>query len=403
VERNSDREPQSHRPNRSVSRTSIVTRTGPFWSNFHPTKTSTDPTHAKEPANDIKQNADHIYLSSCRNVVETAKSGGIAALLIFDEPGITRHTLDTVLPSIVNGIFSGLPVNHTVKTSILEICGTRCIDLMDPISPSQVRIVDGIDGSVSYVNAMSVACLTPGDLLDSIVAAKGRLSNKPEDACFSRHLLCRIAITPPLDAPTWLRQGKMFLLDGSVKTNNSKYAGVDKSILVLKKCLRANAKDATVDSNKQALFAQSTLTRCLRECLEREDATFQVIDEGKIMDKEEEEDNSTMEDALQTVPHSTSCLSEGETHPPKRWDHSILCDWLVSRHLVQDRAFVPKDLDGRIIMKMNKFEIQKSALCDDDATKADLIYKCLRAETDRVARLDLKRRMAIDRSKRQKG
>ncbi|CAB9510145.1 KISc [Seminavis robusta] len=349
----------------------------------------------------------------CISLVETAKSGGIATLLIFEHsPAGKRHTLEAVLPVVTERIFSSLPVNHSVKVTIVELCGNLCVDLLDEESPSPVRVLDTDDGSVKYVGALSKVVATPEALFDDIVTAMGRTngnfggkgnSNNKDGGWFSRHLICRIVILPPPEAPSSIRKGTLTLLDCTGPSSK-----VDASMRVLKECLRASKYAGSTiggnissnNDNNGPPYSHSTVTRCLREGL-REDATFHVIEADNPDQTAPTLKNTNSYESIfsddSSSPTSGNTTPKVLPVPPRRWDNTSLCDWLVSRHLIDDRASVPRNLTGTVAMKMTKVELQMALYGNTDYKKADRLYRCLRSETDRVARLEVKKRMRCNR------
>lgn len=290
---------------------------------------------------------------------------------------------------------------------MLELCGSRCSDLLDE-SPSEVRIVDTENG-VRFVNALSLKVETPEDLLEAIVKAKKR---KRDDFC---HLVCQITILPPSDAPACIRTGTLALFDcagteqrresqSEYRKEQASFAEVNASLRVLKECL--SAKTVSTTTNRELPYSYSTLTRCLRASLEREDSTFHVV--ACISPKATDTEDTL--DTLKTISHvggdfaedlsiqqtqteSSTGTSTEQDLPvsPKAWGRSELCDWLVRKHLVkaQDLAIIPPDVTGRSVMRMTKAELQKTFYSYSNQEKGDLLYRCLRAEVSKAVKLGM--------------
>lgn len=296
-------------------------------------------------------------------------------------------------------IFTRLPYNHTVKLTVVELGGQECVDLLDE-SASPVRVVDNIDGSVKFVNALQLTVNAPEDLLEKIINAR-RKSNPVGKDGFCRHTVCRIVVVPPKEAPRHIRAGTLTLVlsagtDRRSKSQSSSSDGrldrapqVNASFWALKESLRAKSSCGTSSTN-QVPYNYSTLTRILRESLERDGASFHVI--ATISPKATDTEDTI--DTLSTVSHliggysdidsapslSSSVSSDDVPTPPKGWDNTKLCDWLTRKHLVKDLDCVPSDITGRKVMKMTKAELQK-VFFGEDFQKADLLYRCLRAES----------------------
>ena len=295
-------------------------------------------------------------------------------------------------------IFTGLPLNYSVKLSFVELCGQRCRDLMDD-ALSTVRIVDCDDGSVRFVNALSVTVFTPEELLVAIVAAKRRRQSPKdkENDGFSRHVVCRIKVVPPGDAPECVREGTLTLVDcaGTEKRKDTQYADaaeINASVWALKECIRAKTAGAN-DTAQNTPYSYSMLTRVLRSSLESKDVAFHTIatiSPTATNTEQTLETLSTVSNLLGGFGEENSAQAKPQLSPkppteeifisPKGWDNGALCEWLTRKHLVSDTSCVPQDMNGRQIMKLTKVQLQQTFF-GEDFKKADLLYRCLRAET----------------------
>jgi hypothetical protein len=89
-------------------------------------------------------------------------------------------------------------------------------------------------------------------------------------------------------------------------------------------------------------------------------------------------------------------MKEDRPVAPKNWNSEQLLQWLVDKRLLGHSPSIPTPLalDGRQVMRMSKIQLRNSFYDDTEWQKADLLFNMLRGEADRVARLDLKRRIA---------
>ena len=376
---------------------------------------------------DEHNNSADVYYRAVRSLVEKTKNGGIATLLMYGQSGTGKtHTMTTIQGMAARDIFTGLPPNYTVKVSFVEICGKQCFDLLDE-TPSAVRIADNEDGSVRFVNARLVTVSAPEDLQDAIVNAKKRRQFKSSEtaggASSLSHAVCRICVVPcastsdEAGANVSNRPGTLTLVDCAGterrvakvfhdRRNQAKRAEINASLWALKQCIRAASQNR---SEKNLPYNYSSLTRILRESLESRDASFHVVAtvSAKATDTEHTIDTlltvaNVVEGSLdeltaeqEVASNRSQTEAENIPPPPKAWDHPQLCSWLMRKHLVPNVDYVPEEMTGRKIMRMSKKELQE-CFYGDSAEKADLLYRCLRAEMDRIARLDVKRRMAIE-------
>lgn len=315
--------------------------------------------------------------------------------------------MDTLQGMTARDIFTGLPPNYTIKVSFIEICGKQCRDLLDE-TPSTVRIADNEDGSVRFVNARLQTVTFPEDLQDALVNAKKRRTHQSSPgfntASPLSHAVCRITVVPPSDSLDCTQPGCLTLVDcagtekriGKLhhdKNRQAERAEINASLWALKECLRAKAL-CTDRSEKNIPYDYSSLTRVIRESLEKDGASFHVVAtvSPKATDTEQTIDtlltvSSVVEGSLdeltaeQAVPSTGKADSETVPPPPKAWDRAKLCEWLVRKHLIRDPESVPEDMTGRKIMRLSKKELQDALYAGEDSKKGDLLFRCLRAET----------------------
>lgn len=315
-----------------------------------------------------------------------------------------------------------------VQVQCLELVGKRCRDLLvcKTGAAVDVRIVDMADGSVAFANAAMSMAESPRELLSTLVESQKRRatqSTEKNDVSSRSHAIFQIRT---LDGSGRAGRGVLTLIDcaGTERRNDSLFHGkerqaesaeINTSLYALKVCIRARLLNASAHSASRRVrvpYRSSNLTRVLRESLECSEARLSVI--ATIAPNATDTEHTIQ--TLTTLSNLTGAdCQEGELQklssptvadtqlkvPPKKWSHADLIAWL-SENQLSGKSPVSRQLDGSAVMRMSKIQL-RNAFYDDAVdhadravavTQAEVLFQSLRAESDRVASLDLKRRMA---------
>lgn len=254
-----------------------------------------------------------------------------------------------------------------VMIQFVELCGSKeCKDLLSP-SSSDVKIRDSEDGSVQMTST-SMEISSPDELLHAIELAKSRRATESTDknGVSSRsHAVCQIQMKG---------SGVLTLIDcaGSERRHDSMYhdsqrqketAEINTSLWALKECIRARA-----NKSSRIPYRSSTLTRILRQSLEREDANLCVI--GCIAPNGTDTEH-TMETlkTISTIVGIDDKIVEEKTRlcnnsevlvktvkVPKQWTNAELRSF-VSRKMGDIK--LPSKYDGSAVMKMSVSQVSK--------------------------------------------
>jgi kinesin family protein 2/24 len=285
-----------------------------------------------------------------------------------------------------------------VTIQFVELCGSKeCKDLLSP-SSSDVKIRDNEDGSVQMTST-SMEISSPDELLHAIQLAKSRRATESTDknGVSSRsHAVCQIQMKS---------SGVLTLIDcaGSERRHDSMYhdsqrqketAEINTSLWALKECIRARA------NNRRIPYRSSTLTRILRQSLEREDANLCVI--GCIAPNGTDTEH-TME-TLKTistivgiddkiVEEKTRLCNNSEVSVktlkvPKQWTNAELQSF-VSKKMGDIK--LPSKYDGSAVMKMSVSQMK--AQLSIDGNEADQLFNLLRKENDRTSKVQRQERI----------
>lgn len=96
-----------------------------------------------------------------------------------------------------------------------------------------------------------------------------------------------------------------------------------------------------------------------------------------------------------------SVNGESELTLPRQWSQEELLEWMTRKNLLGNK--LPSDVNGRYAMRMSKQQLQQTFYDAMDTRKAEKLYKALRAENDRVARMRVKLRIAKERERTNSG
>lgn len=304
--------------------------------------------------------------------------------------------------------------NYPFTLRSLEVSGKICRDLLldgddrENQQKSQIRIVD--QGATSVVGAQSIQVQSPRQLAQLLATVKSRRAICATDKNLESsrsHVLCT------LDFPSG---GSVTLVDcaGTERKNDSLHhskdrrlesAEINTSLYALKECIRARASTSPAT---HIPYRASILTRILRPYLDGHlvviatiapnatdtEHTLQTLDTVLTLTGA-----SPTKAAAQAVSQPgqqlTSPSQQPRLIPPKRWTREQLRDFLQSKHLLGSAA-IPLTLNGAKVMRFNKLQI--SHVLHLNPTDAEKLFYLLRAETSRIDRLDLKKRLHQKRS-----
>jgi kinesin family protein 2/24 len=317
-----------------------------------------------------------------------------------------------------------------------EVTGNRAWSPVRERSP--IRILD--QGDLSVLGATWVVTNTPDQLLDLLASAKTRRATHATDR---NHESSRS------HALVTLRLGStgacLTLVDcaGTERSHDSLYhckdrraesAEINSSLYALKECIRARAAVAASASvpplHKKPLlipYRSSMLTRILRPHLESggplaviatispsatdTEHTLQTLDAVSMLLGTSGHVGSSHKLTQPRIRPESSDANHSLTVAPKKWTHEQLVNFLHRKHVLRSprpadgssasgssiarsrlpAVVVPSTLDGRHAMRMNKIQLANTLGVPREV--ADRIFDLLRAETTRVARLELKQRV----------
>lgn len=369
--------------------------------------------------------SEHVYRTAVRPLLHSVLyESRPATLLMFGQTGSGKtYTMTACQKLVAAEIFATTRDVNQVQVQCLELVGKKCRDLLNcETDADDVRIVDIDDGSVTFVNACTAVADSPRELMSVLVESQKRRatqSTEQNDVSSRSHAIYQIRT---LDGNGKARGGVLTLLDcaGTERRNDSLFhskerqaesAEINSSLYSLKECIRVRSRNAKAKSANQRVrvpYRSSNLTRVLRESLECSDAHLAVIAAVAPNATDTEHTiqtltllaNLTGTDFDEGESQKLTSPTMGDDQPsvaPKKWNHTELVAWLSEQQLLLGHSPVPRQLDGSTLMRMSKIQLRNTFYGDQAdrsaaVKKADLLFQSLRAESVRVARLDMKRR-----------
>ena len=380
---------------------------------------------------------DEIYSRVAQPMVQNAARGGISTIAMFGQTGSGKtFTMAGIEERAATGIFDELAnAGHSdavISVQFVELAGKTCKDLLGD-DGLEVTLAEAKDGSVKLIDAASVEVKTPQELAKAIELGKSRRKTEATDVngVSSRsHAVVQIHITFGRKAQgdnnvkTKQRRGLLNLLDlaGSERKNDSMYHSserqkesneINASLWALKECTRTRALASMGGKKKETKviipYRSNNLTRLLRETFERDSARLSVIATVAPNATDTEHSMETLrfvsqlvgsmkdirEDPARDVVSIVAEMKKVEASP-KVYSHAQLCAFLKKKKI---DATLPKNVDGKALMKMSSAQIRSRMKISADASSE--IFNALRKENDRVAKLQRAERLRVSQARKE--
>ncbi|GKY93213.1 hypothetical protein MPSEU_000289100 [Mayamaea pseudoterrestris] len=370
---------------------------------------------------------EQVYRESVQPLVHMASGEAKAAtVLLFGQTGSGKSFTCSAMEEFVALDLFKEPSATAVQVKCIEIA-KKCKDLIGD-GNAEVKIMNS-GSTVQFVGATAVQVATAKDFLSLLQMSKEARATKCTDknTVSSRsHAICQITIKNRLSKQV----GVLTLVDcaGTERRNDSLYhnkerqaesAEITASLCTLKQCIRAKMNHCKSPTRNP--IRESNLTRALQNSLEQPDAALLVIATISPNATDTEHTIETLRTVMDLMGgdsadgieskqskdassgHTKSSALNSSTSPrtcdvaPKNWTREQLVAFLISKRLLSPTSVVPESMTGRQIMRMAKPQLRHAFFADyeqDCMPKVDVLFQSLRAENDRVARLEFKRRFA---------
>lgn len=357
---------------------------------------------------------EDVYDKLARPEVVRAQAGGSASIVIFghSDSGKT-HTMQSIEERAVHDLFSTVQgsVPRYVSVQFMELVGDQIVDLLGTSVDDAIYISEEA-GLFRIQNSIIKKAGNPRELLRILSNARRLLMRSSTDRTYHGYLLCQFQVTH-----NWTT-GHLQLLEcpGSELTTEN---GPSSTLKGLMDRIRTKAEGRiqkcpfrglnTVTKAMQSIFDDPmSKISVLATVSPAASATEDALSALKILNSIAPVHMMTQkEDKLQTSrtvisveedasPRSTSESSD-DLLLPRQWNRDEFIEWMARKHLLGEN--LPYEIDGRKAMRMTKHQLQDTFYSPSDYSKADRLHRMLRVESDRVARIRVKARMAQERDR----
>jgi len=245
---------------------------------------------------------DRVFEVAVSSLTSLVKEGGDSTCLMYGQTGSGKtYTMSHIYKKVAEDFFRTSPAQESVIVSFVELAGDQCYDVLN--ENQKLQIVTLANGDVMPFPATQVLVNGTHELLDLINMAcsvRATASTGVHDHSSRTHALCRMEL---------VNGGSMTLVDlagsehkiDSAQHNSDRRkesAQINSSLMKLKECIRARAKNATYIP-----YRQSKLTHLLKPSFDKETAKTVIIATISPSSKDTEH-------SLNTLRHA--CLMDGQ-------------------------------------------------------------------------------------------
>uniref|UniRef100_A0A7S4AAH0 Kinesin motor domain-containing protein n=1 Tax=Pseudo-nitzschia australis TaxID=44445 RepID=A0A7S4AAH0_9STRA len=359
-----------------------------------------------------KASPKDFYNRTIRMNVTNAINGGLGTVIIFGPDGYGKsRTISDIEQRAAFDIFTDrVTSTHSISIKYMSVgsSGNQFIDLIGP-THNAVEVVKD-DGTYQIEGAVHVDIYSAIEFLDTLCLARQHLLSGGairQESEATLYLLCEISIRNRRG-----KLGRLYLLlcpsGDEVQTMETGTNFIEGNPLanlmeILKN--KSSVHNLSRTCALTRLLAPSILaTKLSKVCLvaavspssEDTEATLLTMLSSREYMKESKRINV----------ESTNIVELGETDIPeqnvlmlpRQWSKNQLMDWIIRKNLLDSR--VEGELSGKVVMKMtiNQLNERFFNLTKNGDKKANKLFNALRTENDRVARLRVKRKFALQKA-----
>ena len=353
--------------------------------------------------------SEEFYVRVGQPLVAVAKHGGMATAIVFGQQDSGKDSTMTEIEERVafdifepfeslNGVHSERPASVAIQ--MVELVGNVCTDLIGQ-SKSTVQVVAKEGGAFRIKGAETKPVNSAKDLIYYMRDAKlHRVEKYRNNGSLPYcHLLCQIFIRQEgrRGSLTLLECAGVDHLEGEVQNTCEQES--KKCFDNLMACVRARSVGRRRE-NSYIPYRSCNLTKILQENLDREDSRVSIIASVSPRATDTEATMATMNtlfcaDRRGSNIDATNKSRADDLVLPRQWNHSELRSFLSRKQLLAKEF--PVDINGRMAFRMSKLQLKSTFFDKWDDVKAEKLYIALRAENDRIARIRVKRRIAIEK------
>ena len=349
--------------------------------------------------------SEEFYIRSGQSLVLSAKAGGSSAFVIYGCPGSgTSYTMSDIEERAVFDIFGSNMSEKSPSVSIqyAELIGKQCFDLIGPVG-NFVRVVESSDGSFQFKGAVTKTASSANEMLMMLSDAKRRLATQAsirKKTVGHTFIVCRLLIRQERHS------GCLTIVECLTAQTEGQDSSESSSIQFdeLMECVGTKASGkfgsniSGSSSNITKLLKQTLYDPHSRICVVAGISPCASATDSTLLTLLNLSKLSILSQKASSPKQSFSPKNENEDLTlPRQWSHAELVSWLGKKNLLSNP--VPPDVNGRFAMRMSKMQLKNTFYDVVDEAKAEKLYSALRAESDRIARIRVKRRIAKDLEK----
>eukprot|EP00536_Pseudo-nitzschia_multiseries_P008539 jgi/Psemu1/287864/fgenesh1_pg.217_\ len=356
---------------------------------------------------------EDFYSQTVRPNVTEAINGGLGTTIVFgpDENGKSRTITDIEQRTAFDLFSDPLASNRSVSIKYMGIgfSGNKFVDLIGPIH-NKVNVVE-LHGNYQTEGALQIEVSSAKHFLNALRLARQRLASRSilqQEREAASYLLCEIRIRD------WKgTSGCLYLLQ-CPSGHEVRSAEKDKSLVEynplasLMEMLRNKSliHNLSLSCALTRLLASSIIASeqasvCLVATVSpssvNTEATLSTLLSSREYMREIERNHDGWSDVELGKTHTRE---ENDLMLPRQWSGKRLMEWAMTKKLLDKK--IEGGLTGNDVMKMSMKQLKESffnAALNGDK-KASRLFNALRAENDRVARLRVKRKFALQKSKK---
>jgi hypothetical protein len=364
---------------------------------------------------------DNFYSRTVQLNVNDAMNGGSGTVILFGGDDFGKsHTMTDIEKRVAFDLFSAPSTtsNRSVSLKYLGLgpCNYLCIDLLSPVHHFAEVIESNGRYQAEGVTEIEISSAT--QLLDTLYRVKQRLASERilrRESESSSYSLCQILtknenVEPGILSLVLCPSGD----DVCFREIDSNYRDTNPLANLMEMIRNKGSTQNGLDGDPRQ---QCTLTKLLgNSILARKKPKVCLV--AAVSPSSEDTDDTllTMLSSREYMKTNTCSHFESDDFEiekkvaqvedmlvlPRQWSKTQLLVWLKKKHLVDD-AFDGGELSGKTIMNMTKVQLKNYFYRSNGKNGdngANKLFNALRTENDRVARLRVKRKFALQKAKK---
>ena len=348
-------------------------------------------------------------------VVRSALKGDSGTIIIFgDDKYGKSSTSSDMFKRAGFDIFSNTrKSNCTISAKYLGLYSNRCIDLLGPIG-SVAKVVKN-EGGYQTSGVVEANISSTKEILDTLSQAKERHlteTNLRRESEINSYLLCQIMIRNGdskagclslLVCPYGDSMHRASEIDKDSANKETKSLAhimdITRSLMSSQNRLRSESQCNLTKLLSSSITCKKEFNTCLVAAVSSSSTDTDVTLKTMLLLKNEMDAN--LRRTKNKELYEKASYEENNLILPRQWSKIQLLNWLTKKHLVTDEALDSSEkLCGKFVMQMTKQQLKDSFYyaTEDADKKTSKLFAALRGENDRIARLRVKRKFALQKA-----